>query len=388
MADATPARLGDQADHIFDGAAEGTAPNTLVPDEPITLRPIGVASSGHDKDFWSPRNADSKSGGPTTLRRGLERSRNLVTAHLLDGGIDADPEKSLDKVCATALAAKIYNNCIRYYPFVLGAQLVRMIDLAAFYAAVANEGARPQPHAIDSIESNGSAIFAYPKAPQFPQIAAGDRASFYQLKTILQGVVARGTARAIDSLSPYVAGKTGTTEDAVDGWFVGFTNDITVAVWVGYDNSDGKRRSLGSSETGANVALPIFEPILEAIWAEKIAPKIVLSGPSTEAQSNLIDLRIDYESGDRVKDGHGFIEHFRREPDGKVDDTQYQLVSHESSPKSGIRSARANHRRMALRAPSSTPGQDNRNQGYYGGSNQGHGGLYLNWGGGNSVWRW
>jgi len=263
-----------------------------------------------------------------------------------------------------------------------------MIDLAAFYAAVANEGARPQPHAIDSIESNGSAIFAYPKAPQFPQIAAGDRASFYQLKTILQGVVARGTARAIDSLSPYVAGKTGTTEDAVDGWFVGFTNDITVAVWVGYDNSDGKRRSLGSSETGANVALPIFEPIFEAIWAEKIAPKIVLSGPSTEAQSNLIDLRIDYESGDRVKDGHGFIEHFRREPDGKVDDTQYQLVSHESSPKSGIRSARANHRRMALRAPSSTPGQDNRNQGYYGGSNQGHGGLYLNWGGGNSVWWW
>jgi penicillin-binding protein 1A len=365
---------------------KGLQPNTLVPDEPITLRPIG--SHGHDKDFWTPRNADSRSGGPTTLRRGLERSRNLVTAHLLDGGIDADPEKSLDKVCTTAVAAKIYNHCIHYYPFVLGAQPVRMIDLAAFYAAVANEGARPRPHAIDSIEWNDRTIYAYPKTPLFPQIAAADRASFYQLKTILQGVVARGTARAISSLSPYVAGKTGTTEDAVDGWFVGFTNDVTVAVWVGYDNSDGKRRSLGSSETGANVALPIFEPIIEAIWAQQIAPKTVLSGPSADAERHLVDLPIDYESGDRVKAGHGFIEHFRREPDGKIDDTQYQLVSRESSPSSSGRSARANHPRMALRRPSPTPGADTTNQGYYWGNNQGYGGLYLNWGGGNSVWRW
>ena len=89
------------------------------------------------------------------MRRGLENSINVVTAHLLDGGIDADPEASLDEVCATAKAAKIYTDCVRYYPFVLGAQPVHMIDLAAFYAAVANEGARPQPHAIDAIEANG-----------------------------------------------------------------------------------------------------------------------------------------------------------------------------------------------------------------------------------------
>ena len=89
----------------------------------------------------------------------------------------------------------------------------------------------------------------YPNTP-LPFIGAADRTSFYQLKTILQGVVARGTARAISQLSPYVAGKTGTTEDAVDGWFVGFTNDVTIAVWVGYDNGDGKRRSLGTSATG------------------------------------------------------------------------------------------------------------------------------------------
>ena len=125
-----------------------------------------------------------------------------------------------------------------------------MIDLAAFYAAVANEGALPQPHAIESIETDGQTVFQYPDAP-LPFIGAADRTSFYQLKTMLQGVVARGTARAIGSLSPYVAGKTGTTEDAVDGWFIGFTNDVTIAVWVGYDNGDRKRRSLGGSATGA-----------------------------------------------------------------------------------------------------------------------------------------
>src|SRR5262249_41113411 len=255
------------------------------------------------------------------MRRGLENSINVVTAHLLDGGISGSPEKSLDAVCATAVAARIYSECVRYYPFVLGAQPVRMIDLAAFYAAVANEGALPQPHGIDSIEENGQTVYEYPKAP-LPWIGAADRASFYQLKTMLQGVVARGTARAIAGLSPYVAGKTGTTEDAVDGWFVGFTNDVTVAVWVGYDNANHKRRSLGTNATGARVALPIFEPIIQAIWAERVAPKTLLSGPSPEARKLLVDAPIDYATGNRVATGN-FVEHFRRD----ADDTQYQLAS-------------------------------------------------------------
>ena len=320
---------------------KGLQPNTLILDEPITLAPIGTGLSGRgvimreyggsyrEQDYWSPRNADYGSGGVYTLRRGLENSRNVITARLLDGGINSDPEKSLDEVCATAVAAKIYSECVRYYPFVLGAQPVRMIDLAAFYAAVANEGARPQPHGIDSIEQNGRTVYEAPKVP-LTWIGAADRASFYQLKTILQGVVDRGTARAIKSLSPYVAGKTGTTEDAVDGWFVGFTNDVTIAVWVGYDNGDGKRRSLGSSETGAKVALPIFEPIITAIWNEHIAPKALLSGPSREAQRQLIDAPIDYMTGDRGTGGR-FMEHFRRAADGNVDDTQYQIVSREQA---------------------------------------------------------
>jgi membrane carboxypeptidase/penicillin-binding protein len=312
---------------------KGLQPNTLVRDEPMTLPPIGGAHRGttRHEHFWTPRNADHRSLGTLTLRRGLEYSRNLVTAHLLDGGIETDPAKSLDDVCATATLMKIYAHCLRYYPFVLGAQPVQMINLAAFYAAIAQEGARPQPHGMDSIEANGRTVYQYPEDRTSPSVDAGDRASFYQLKTILQGVVARGTARAIASLSPYVAGKTGTTEDAVDGWFIGFTNDVTVAVWVGYDNADRKRRSLGSSETGASVALPIFEPIVESIWARKIAPKAPLSGPSPEVQHRLVDVAIDYQGGDRLRGGRGFVEHFRLGPDDEVHDTQYQIVSGRSS---------------------------------------------------------
>ncbi|HXW48032.1 MAG TPA: transglycosylase domain-containing protein, partial [Xanthobacteraceae bacterium] len=319
----------------------GLQPNTLVLNEPITLPPISSDADGRyvisrdyggyarPEDFWSPRNADYNEGGVYTMRRGLENSVNVVTAHLLDGGISESPEKSLDAVCATAVAAKIYSQCVRYYPFVLGAQPARMIDLAAFYAAVANEGALPQPHGIDSIEENGRTIYQYPKTP-LPRIEAADRASFYQLKTMLQGVVARGTARSIAALSPYVAGKTGTTENAVDGWFIGFTNDVTVAVWIGYDNGDGKRRSLGSNETGARVALPIFQPIIEAIWAEHIAPKAALSGPSPEARQLIVDIPIDYMTGDRANGGN-FVEHFRRSADGQVADTQYQFVSRDDA---------------------------------------------------------
>jgi penicillin-binding protein 1A len=319
----------------------GLQPNTLVLNEPITYPPIGSHIDGRDvisrefggnareEDYWSPRNADYSEGGAYTLRRGLENSINVITAHLLDGGIDAQPEKSLDDICATAIAAKIYPECVRYYPFILGAQPVKMIDLAAFYAAVANEGALPQPHGIDSIEQDGRTIYQYPNTP-LPRIGAADPAAFYQLKTILQGVVARGTARAIASLSPYVAGKTGTTEDAVDGWFIGFTNDVTVAVWVGYDNANGKRRSLGPSEDGARVALPIFQPIIQAVWADNVAPKAPLSGPSPQARRDLVDIPIDYMSGNRMNGGN-FIEHFRRAADGQVADTQYQLVSQDDA---------------------------------------------------------
>src|SRR5207302_1026268 len=93
-------------------------PNTLIRDEPITFPPVG----GGRGDSWSPKNYEGGSRGIITLRQALENSRNLATVHLLEGGIEAKPEQSLDRLCALALEMKIYRDCVRYYPFVLGAR--------------------------------------------------------------------------------------------------------------------------------------------------------------------------------------------------------------------------------------------------------------------------
>ncbi len=170
----------------------GLQPNTLVLDAPVTLPSIpGVTTHS-----WTPKNYDSSSWGSITLRRALENSKNLVTARLLDGGIDKDPSKSLEQICDLAMEAKIYPECIKNYPFVLGAQGLRMIDLAGFYAAIVNEGLRVTPYAIDSIEQNGHAVYKHQAGPPH-MLADGDRAAFYQLRTMLEGVVERGTAASM-----------------------------------------------------------------------------------------------------------------------------------------------------------------------------------------------
>ena len=295
----------------------GLEPNTLIRDEPITFPPIG----GHGEP-WSPKNYEGGGSGILTLRQALENSRNLATVHLLEGGIEAKPQQSLDRLCELALKLAIYRDCIKFYPFVLGAEPVRPIDLAAFYAAIANEGARPEPHAVDAIELDG---VTYARGTPPPvSLSAGERAVFYQLKTMLQGVVRRGTARAMSALSPFVAGKTGTTEDQNDAWFVGFTNEITVAVWVGYDNAGEGRRTLGEGATGAAVAAPIFESIVRAAWTKGFS-KNVLASPSAEAARELSCDAIDPKSGKL----RGPAECLRIDAKGRPIDARYRLVARE-----------------------------------------------------------
>jgi membrane carboxypeptidase/penicillin-binding protein len=326
----------------------GLQPNTLVDDAPVTYPPIGGANQyTRDTDYWSPRNYDGGSSGTITIRRALEMSKNLVTARLLDGGIAGEPSQSLDQVCKLAIEAHVYAKCERYYPFVLGAQPVRPVDLAGFYAAVANEGKRPTPHVIESITKDGNEVY---KADEgLRQLATVDPAAIFQLRTFLQGVVARGTAARMSSLSNFIGGKTGTSDDFNDAWFAGFSNDVTIVVWVGYDNARGKR-TLGGGQTGGRVAIPIFEPIMKAAWAD-IAPQTPLSKPSPEAARHLVQLPIDLHSGQRLdgrrvyndEDGYyrfenrpedrparvsgGFMEYFRTDDSGRVNDTQERLAS-------------------------------------------------------------
>ena len=306
---------------------KGLQPDTLISDGAITLRPIGGRRS-REQDYWSPKNYDGEGGGTLTLRRALENSRNRATVHLLEGGIESKPEASLDRICDLAVEAQIYRECVRYYPLVLGAQPVRPVDLAAFYAAIANEGLRPSPYVVESLERDGQTIFQHKS--KLVGINSVDRAAFYQLKSMLQGVLARGTARSIAAFSPYVAGKTGTSDDENDAWFVGFTNDVTVAVWLGYDNADGLRRTLGSGSTGGGVAVPVFEPIIQASWAH-VASKDPLAPPSPEARQQLSCKSTDSESERRHRRGGDAIaECFRLDGHGKVLDTRYRLVSRES----------------------------------------------------------
>jgi penicillin-binding protein 1A len=309
-------------------------PNTLISDEPITFAPIG-GGRAREQDYWSPRNYGGGSGGILTLRQALEYSRNVATAHLLDGGIDSEPEASLDRLCRLALEAGIYRECVRYYPFVLGAQPVRPIDLAAFYAAIANEGVRPSPHVIEKIERNGLVVYRHDQKSSV-RIGSADRVAFYQLKTMMQGVLQRGTARSLAALAPFVAGKTGTSDEENDAWFVGFTNEVTVAVWVGYDNARGKRRTLGGGATGGHVAVPIFAPIIQAVWAN-VTPRTALAPPSAEARRHLSCRAIDLESGELTsgRGRRGSTECFRIDRTGRIVDTQYQLVSRGDSGRDG-----------------------------------------------------
>ena len=253
----------------------GLQPDTLINDEQITLPPINM-SDVRKEDYWVPRNYDGDSGGTLTLRQALENSRNLATIHLLTGGIKDTPEASLNRLCQLSVEARIYRECVRYYPFVLGAQPVRPVDLAVFYAAIANEGLLPTPYVLESIERDGEVLYSHQL--ERSAIKSVDHAAFYQLKTMLQGVLTRGTARSLAKLAPYVAGKTGTSDDENDAWFIGFTNDVTVAVWVGHDNADGKRRTLGGGSTGGHVAAPIFETVIKAVW-ENIGGMTALAPP-------------------------------------------------------------------------------------------------------------
>ena len=274
-----------------------------------------------------------------TLRRALEQSKNLVTARLLDGGIASEPAESLDTICRVAVDAHVYPKCERYYPFVLGAQPVRPIDLAGFYAAIPNEGMRPTPHVIEKITQDGREVY---KANEgLTPLAGVDPAAVFQLRTLLQGVVARGTAARLSSLSQFVGGKTGTSDEFNDAWFAGFSKDVTVVIWVGYDNAKGKR-TLGSGQSGSRVSLPIFERIIKAVWSD-VAPQTPLPRPSPEAARHLVALPIDASTGQRLDSGRGdrfdfrtgnrsasvsggFMEYFRLDDNGHLNDTQDRLT--------------------------------------------------------------
>ena len=345
----------------------GLQPNTLVDDAPVTYPPIGgVNRYTRDTDYWSPQQ----------LRRRLFRhDDDAARAGDVEEPGDRAPARrrhrrrrraqSLDEICKLAIEAHVYPKCERYYPFVLGAQPVRPIDLAAFYAAIANEGKRPTPHVIESITQDGRDVYKADEA--LTPLAGVDPAGGVPAPHASCKAWWRAAPRrASSALSPYVGGKTGTSDEFNDAWFVGFSNDVTIAVWVGYDNAKGKR-TLGNGQAGGKVALPIFEPIMQGGLGERRAAdaaaaalarggapsgraadrRAVRPARSTAAAAAITASTFRDGGNSRASISGGFMEYFRLDDSGRLNDTQDRLAS-----RGGLR----RRLRRTIRSRASSPG--------------------------------
>lgn len=301
----------------------GFQPNTLIPDTPYPLPPLE-----RGQQPWTPRNYDRSSRGLVTMRRAIEQSLNLPTVRMM-AELGRTPSEGLDYVRGITQELGIYKNPTRYYPFVLGADPARLLDMASAYAAVANSpfsnekfgikagepnapaGLRPKPRFFDTIEADGRMVFPQPRFNLQPSPSI-DAVSYFQLRRILEGTLERGTATALKDMKGFVAGKTGTSNNVRDVWFAGFTNDIVVITWVGYDN-DNVHDSLGDRYTGGRLALPIAEKILRASFQHYRQPE-ALAGPSQFLRSETADYAMDLVSGEF---GGNFRETFRRDEGGR-----------------------------------------------------------------------
>lgn len=235
----------------------GYSPATIVVDAPIEINtPQGL---------WRPKNYSNRFYGPTPLRTGIEKSRNLMTIRLAQ-------EVGMDVVADYAERFGVYDRMSRFLSNALGAQESTLYDVVAAYAMFANGGERVKPTLVDRVQDRyGKTIFRHDQRscedcqvaslrPGIPPRILSDRervinaVTAYQLTSMLQGVVERGTASRTVNLPVPTAGKTGTTNDAKDVWFVGFTSNIVAGCYIGYDQP----RTLGRGASGGGMCGPVF----------------------------------------------------------------------------------------------------------------------------------
>ncbi len=239
-------------------------PTSLVLDAPLVL------DQGDDLKMWKPENYGKKFYGPSTIRTGLEKSRNLMTVRIAQN-------LGIDKIINFSKDLKIYENPEELLSVSLGSAETTLLNLTSAYSAFVNGGKLVEPILIDRIQdSEGNTIYNnnmrqcidcdeisylsndYPKIKNnYKQIFSP--ATAYQMTSILEGVVQRGTGKKLKDLKLNIAGKTGTTNKNTDTWFIGFTSNLLVGVYVGSDNP----APLGKYETGSKTALPIFKDFIK-----------------------------------------------------------------------------------------------------------------------------
>ena len=270
-------------------------PSTLVLDAPLVL------DQGEDLKLWKPQNYGKKFYGLSTLRTGLEKSRNLMTVRIAQ-------DLGVDKIINFSKKLGIYENPDEILSISLGSTETTLLKLTSAYSAFVNGGKLVSPILIDRIQdSEGNTIVNnelrkclncneisylsnnYPKIKDdYEQIFSQQTA--YQMTSILEGVIQRGTGKKLKSLNLDIGGKTGTTNKNTDTWFIGFTSDLVIGVYVGLDNP----QPLGKNETGAKTALPIFKYFLESSVNKSQARPF-------KVPNDIVMMVVDPNTGQKVK---------------------------------------------------------------------------------------
>jgi penicillin-binding protein 1A len=250
----------------------GYTPSSVVMDAPIEI------DQGPGQEVWRPENYDGKSGGPHTLRYGIEHSKNLMTVRLAQ-------DVGMPLIAEYAKRFGIYDDMLPVLAMSLGAGETTVMRMTTGYSMFVNGGKRVKATLIDRIQDRwGQTIYKHDErecvgcdADKFanqnePRLIDKreqvlDPLTAYQITSMLEGVVQRGTGQVIKEVGKPLAGKTGTTNDAKDVWFVGFSPDLAVGVYMGYD----KPRSLGNSATAGQYAAPIFRDFMKLALADKPA---------------------------------------------------------------------------------------------------------------------
>ncbi len=274
----------------------GYKPTDMILDAPFVLEVPGQAK-------WKPQNYGGDFYGPTTLRIGVEKSRNLMTVRLAEA-------VGMDKVVATARRFGIADRMLPVLSMALGAGETTVLQLTSAYAMLVNGGKRVVPTLIDRIQDrDGKTIYRHDAracdgcngvfwigeaAPELPDDRAqiADPISAYQVVHILEGVVERGTGRRIASVGKPLAGKTGTSNDSMDTWFMGFSPDLVVGVFIGFDEP----KSLGKHETGSSVSAPVFKEFMTQALKDKPGAPFRIP-PGTRL------IRINHDTGFRAEPG-------------------------------------------------------------------------------------
>ena len=261
---------------------EGYTPATLLADMPI------VIDQGAGLGLWRPQNYSGSFHGIVPMRIGIEKSRNLMTVRLAQA-------VGMGDVAAIADRFGIQDEMPEVLSMSLGAGETTLSRMTAGYAMLANGGRRISPTLIDRVQDrHGQTVFRHERRvcadcnaleelrpevpyPPDPRERIADPQSVYQVVSMLEGAVLRGTGRRLRAVGKPLAGKTGTTSDYVDAWFVGFASDLVVGVYVGFD----RPRTLGHAETGSSVAAPVFGAFMrEALDKAPAAPFRIPPGMS------------------------------------------------------------------------------------------------------------